>query len=200
MRKIIFASLLLAGLAVQGQAQEKKFWIGGTVGYSSTKLPDIHDASETFTLLPEFGYNLSDRWAVGIRFGLNQADLNTDNTTTDFQEFSVAPFARYTLLNWKAFSIFADGGIGYSDYTGDMYANNGRLGDEHISEVGLFINPGFSLCLSNRFALIGRMNLFAVDYTQSSLGADGDKTKTFTANLNTPFNLDNFTLGFTFKF
>ena len=202
MKKVIFATLLLAALAVTSQAQEKKWWVGGTVGYSSTKLPGIHDASETFTFLPELGYNLSDRWAVGIQFGLNQADLNTDNSSTWFQQFSVAPFARYTFWSYKSFSLFADGGINFSDLTGDVDLVANKAGDTHLTTFGVFINPGFAVRLTDRFSLIGRTDLFSADCTFIPISTEVNQGtwKTWSASLNSPFKLDNVELGFVFKF
>ncbi|MDR2883058.1 MAG: porin family protein [Alistipes sp.] len=200
MKKAIFTILLLAGLAGSTQAQDKKFWVGGSVGFSSTELSSVASGS-SLTILPEFGYNLSERWAVGLRFGLNQAELDTGITISDFQEFSIAPFARYTLLTWKALSVFADGGIAYSDFTGDTdFEDNNTAEDTHLSSAGIFVNPGFSLRLSGRFALTGSVNLFHADYTQHSLTAKGDKTKTYSASLNSPFNFDSIQLGFNFRF
>jgi hypothetical protein len=193
MKKAVFATLLFTALAVVSQAQEKKWWVGGTVGYSSAEL-SFHDTGETFTVLPELGYNFSDRWALGLQFGLNQAELNTGNSSADFQEFSVAPFVRYTFLKWKAFNVFADGRIGFSDFTGDTDFEDNVREDSHLSSVGLFVNPGFSLRLSDHFSLIGRTNLFSAVHNWN------DQTVGWAVGLNSPFNLDNFTLGFTFNF
>lgn len=196
MKKMIFAILLLTAVALQAQAQEKKFWIGGSLGFSSTQQPNVSEDSGSLTILPEFGYNFNERWAVGIRLGLQNADVATEVNYFDVQTFSAAPFARYTFLNWKALRVFVDGGIGFSDSTGDISSN----ADLHNTTFGLFVDPGFSLRLSDRFALIGSTNLFSATYNAQSIGAQGDKTKTYAASLDSPFNFDNIELGFSFKF
>jgi opacity protein-like surface antigen len=194
MKKSIFALLILAGMAFTAQAQEKRWWVGGTVGYSSSDFGS-RDTGESLTIQPELGYNLSDRWALGIQFGLSQADLTTtDHSYADFQRFSVAPFARYTFLKWKAFSVFADGGIGFSDFTGDTDFGDNVSENAHLSSFGLSVNPGFALRLTDRFSLIGRTNLFSAAHSWNDHIAD------WNVGLNSPFNLDDIEIGVTFKF
>lgn len=152
-------------------------------------------------MLPEFGYNLSDRWALGIQLGLINAEANAGTSASAWsQTFSVAPFARYTLLKWKAFSVFADGGIDFSDLTGDTNFEDGTTEDVHLTTVGLFVNPGFSLRLTDRFSLIGRTNLFTLSHAKTKASFGNAESSVWTTSLNSPFNLDDIEIGFTFNF
>jgi hypothetical protein len=49
--------------------------------------------------------------------------------------------------------------------------------------------------LSNRFALTGSTNVFSAGYSELS-----PEVNSWAASLNSPFNLDNFTLGFSLTF
>jgi hypothetical protein len=193
-KAFILAAAAIVLAATGANAQDNKFWAGGSFGFSSTELSSVASSS-SLSILPEVGYNFSDRWAVGLQFGLNQAEIENDITVNDFQTFSIAPFARYTFLRWKAFSVFANGGIAFSDLTGDTDFEDGVNEDAGLTTVGLFVNPGFSVRLSDRFSLTGSVNVFSAGYARSDLSPTNE-TKTWSANLNSPFNVDNFTLGF----
>ena len=194
MKRALLAILFVASLTVTSQAQNRKFWVSGSLGFSSAEA-DASTKMNTLSIQPNFGYFFSDRWAVGIRFGLEQGELENDDTFADFQELSVAPFARYVFLRWKALTLFVDGGIDFSDFTGDIDSEGiVREEEEHLSSCGLFVKPGFSIRLTDCFSLVGNTGFFSADHTWS------DQTANWSAGLNSPFKLDNFTLGFSFKF
>jgi hypothetical protein len=193
MKRLLLAILFAASLTAASQAQNRKFWVSGSLGFESAELNSATTLN-SFSVQPNLGYFFSDSWALGIRFGLNQGELNTSNMFADFQEFSVAPFARHIFLRWKAFSIFVDGGLSFSDFTGDTDFEDNAWEEAHLSSFGLFVNPGFSLRLTERFSLVGSTNLFSAAHSWN------DQTASWAANLNSPFNLDNFTLGFSFRF
>ncbi len=193
MKRALFTILLLAALAATTQAQNKKFWASGSLGFESAE-SDLGATLNSFSIQPNLGYFFSDRWAVGLRFGLNHGELDAGNTVSDFQEFSVAPFARHIFLRWKAFSVFVDGGIAFSDFNGDTDFQDGVWEEMRLSSVGLFVKPGFSLRLSDSFSLVGNTAFFNVDH------AWNDQVASWSANLSSPFGLDNFTLGFSFRF
>ena len=193
MKKIITTTLLLVSLAVASQAQDRKFWVSGSLGFSSAEA-DASTKMNTLSIQPKFGYFFSDRWGVGISLGLSRGEFEIGNTFADFQEFSVAPFARYIFLRWKALTLFVDGGIDFSDFTGDTDFEDDVVEDARLSSFGFFVKPGFSVRLTDRFSLVGNTNFFSADH------AWNDQTASWSAGLNSPFNLDNFTLGFSFKF
>ncbi len=195
MKRALLAILFVASLTVTSQAQNRKFWVSGSFGFSSAEIGS-NTSQNAISIQPNLGYFFSDHWAVGIRFGLEHSKLKTGNTT-DIQRFSVAPFARYVFMRWKALTLFVDGGVDFSDVTD---SEDGVVEDARLSSFGFFVKPGFSVRLTDRFSLVGNTNFFSANYAQSSIGPRGDKTKTFAAGLNSPLNLDNFTLGFSFKF
>lgn len=81
MKKIIVLLMCMCGMAAQAQV-----FVGGTgrVGY----------ANEMFTLgvLPEVGYEISERWAVGASLGMSMAAANGESEVLGVAE----PFVRFT--------------------------------------------------------------------------------------------------------
>lgn len=201
MKKALFTLTILAAIAMAGQspAQEKgKFWIGGSLGFGSANMSETANSSKSFSIMPEFGYTISDRWAVGIQGGFEQTKLKGVSSPDNTRTYSISPFARYTFLKWRAFSVFADGGLTWSDTdretgsSGDYFNVKTRYG-------GIFVSPGFSVRLSRRLSLTGSTNIFNAGYGKTSASSD-NVTEKYSVELNSPFNLGNFSVGFNICF
>ena len=215
MKKGIFTLVMLAAMAVQSHAQEKgDFWVGGSFGIyidnterSGDELHNLSRKDNNYSIEPELGYVFSDRWAAGIRLGF---DRSKNKTVTDYDlknqtnTFQVAPFVRYTCLNWRKFSMFVDAGLLYSQYkVEDIPYVEYNISYVKQNRYGAFLQPGFSLRLSSCIALTGRLNFFDVAYEKDEQTRVENyliDRQSFRANLNSPFNLDNFTIGFNFHF
>ncbi|MBQ6432961.1 MAG: porin family protein [Bacteroidaceae bacterium] len=104
--------LLMAAFAVASLSANAQAWIGGGIGFDFENHKD--EATVTsFTLAPEVGYTLSDKWAIGLQFDLGYASTNPEHgdsfgTTT----LTLAPYARYTFAKAGIASFFVDGGFG----------------------------------------------------------------------------------------
>ena len=213
MKKAIFTLALLAAMtmAMQSNAQEKgRLWVGGSIGFGSNETGNSDNSqTNTFSLAPEVGYNFSDRWGAGLRFGVATAGIKhlSDGTKSDFRNWSVAPFARYNFVRWKAITLFADGGLIYSAVDNELWEDNG-YSNATQRHGGIFVDPGVSLRLSRHLSLVARMNIFTAGYTtttSSSTSLNGlNETHSWAASLNSPFDidgfLDSFTLGFNLTF
>lgn len=195
-KKLFLVAIVAAMTVVGANAQEKKFWVGGTFGYTSS---DAYP-HEAFAIQPEVGYKLSERWAAGMQFRFGKGKMDAGNSHSDVQTFGIAPVARYTLLRWKALTIFTKGIIGFWETTGDTDFEDLVNEDISLTTVGLFVNPGFSLSLTDRIALAGSTNLFTCSYAKTKNSFDSGESSTWTTNFNSPFNLDGIELGFVFKF
>ncbi len=184
----------------------QKYWVGGTIGFSQTDMYNTPSTAylSSINVLPEFGYKFNDRWAAGIQLGFAQAKIDaTSSSYGSMQTFTVAPFARYTWFNWRALSLFADGGIGFSSADGALSADGSKIDYGRVINCGLFVNPGFSVRLGRRVALVGRtnVNLFTVGYAEAEMyTADGDDTDIWHFSLNHEFNLKNIFDSLTFGF
>jgi len=99
-------------MVFQANAQEEgQIWVGGTVGFSSTKEKDFLDVKvNRFTFSPEIGYAFSENWGAGLKLGINSFKIKGGDEIK-LTGFTIEPFARYTFLKWKAVSVFMDGGV-----------------------------------------------------------------------------------------
>ena len=114
MKKIVvLIFVVMAALSAKAQ-----FYVGGNVA-----LWHNDDADNTsFLIEPEFGYNFSERWAVGATLGFAH---NSKETVGFKNAFSFAPYVRYSYYENKVVRLFLDGGIGISSV---KYGDNSEGG------------------------------------------------------------------------
>jgi hypothetical protein len=200
MKKVFLLTVAVVLVTVNANAQNREnFWLGGSFGFESA---GTSTDCKSFTINPELGYNLSDRWGIGIRAEIRQTGTRSRYLYGDSRIFSVAPFVRCTFLNWNVLNVFADGGFMYSSAGGETDNQGSARPVDKIRHGDIFINPGFSLRLIGPFALTGSTNIFRFGYTNTSRSPHSEIYDTYiwAASLNPPFYLSNFTLGFTFTF
>lgn len=139
MKKIVLLLLFVACAAISMNAQ---VYVGGTAGFWRN---DKDDADETsFTIAPEIGYNLSEKWAIGAEFGYTYAKDPSVKENTAF----IAPYARYTYCETGIVRLFLDGGVGFASTKFDDKRTNGY-------EIG--IKPGVAIKLNDKFSLITKV-------------------------------------------
>ncbi len=182
MKKLIFTLAITLGVFVSSSAQEAgQFWVGGSVGITSTSVKDGDDYTN-FKILPEFGYVINDKIGVGINVGYSQTEATflegLPVATGKIESFVVAPFVRYSALKGNIGGIFIDGGIGYG---------HGKNKDEDIKvdmfEVGF--RPGVALSVSDKVSLTAKFGFLGYQYTKAKdedSGADA-KVNTFGLDL-----------------
>ena len=136
MKKIVvLIFVVMAALSAKAQ-----FYVGGNVA-----LWHNDDADNTsFLIEPEFGYNFSERWAVGATLGFAH---NSKETVGFKNAFSFVPYVRYSYYENKVVRLFLDGGIGISSV---KYDDNSEGGFE------LGIKPGLAIKLNNHFSLVAK--------------------------------------------
>ena len=152
MKKIVvLIFVVMAALSAKAQ-----FYVGGNVA-----LWHNDDADNTsFLIEPEFGYNFSERWAVGATLGFAH---NSKETVGFKNAFSFAPYVRYSYYENKVVRLFLDGGIGISSV---KYGDNSEGGFE------LGIKPGLAIKLNNHFSLVAKCGFLGYrdDYAYGSAG------------------------------
>ena len=108
--KKFFLGLAISVISISANAQ---VYVGGGLGFSSVK--EAHhedvdvDTKTTFSLVPEIGYQLDEKLAVGVGLGYSHSkygDLKGD-------AFSIEPYARYTFAKLGNVDLFIEGGLGY---------------------------------------------------------------------------------------
>lgn len=163
MKKVLM-TLFVMFAVVTAYAQE--MYVGGGIG-----LWRNHDLEVTsFSISPDFGYGLNEKWSVGGQLIL---DVTGGNGTTSATSFAIAPYARFSYYENKVVRLFLDMGVGLSVYK-----------QKHSdSEAGfeLGVKPGLAVKLNNHFSFITKVGFagFRQDYrvsTNSGFGiyADGE--------------------------
>ena len=152
MKKILM--LLFVVMATLGA--KAQVYLGGEISLWHNDDADV----TTFTLSPEVGYNLNNKWAVGgnLRF-LHQEE---DNVSTN--GFALAPYVRYSYYENKVVRLFIDGGLGFSTYKVEDFDN--------INGFVFGFRPGIAIKLNNHFSLLAKCGFLGYrdDYMY---GADG---------------------------
>ncbi len=191
---------LMAAFVVASVAASAQVYVGGGIGFNSYK-PGYEGAESqtSFSILPEVGYKLDDKMAVGIQLGYlsteNENDLDAlgADRASKVEGFTIMPYLRYTFVKWDRVSLFADLGFGYthSKATLDLGEDDG-LDIEASSKVNswqLGITPGLSIALNDKINFITKVGWLG--YKSSKLDADGAK-----ASSDFGLNLDGANLQF----
>lgn len=158
MRKL-FLVIAVVMAAVCAQAQQ--MYLGGSI--SLWRNTDIDRTS--FSIAPDFGYNLNERWAVGGELAL-AFNGKGDNGTQRSTAFAIAPYARYSYYENKVIRLFLDMGLGFSTFK-----------EKHHDSVNGFeigLKPGLAIKLTEQLSLITKVGFagYRDDYYKNS-GNDG---------------------------
>ena len=154
MKKVLLLFLLACVMAPVGA----QVYIGGSV---SAWLDD-NNGKETSTVsfLPELGFLLGERWAVGAVLGYSQRRY--DGTTTS-ETFEFSPYARFTYYRTDLVGLFIDGTVStYSSKSGSA---------DRVATYSVGLKPGVSFDLSDRISLVAKFGFFGFrQYSDDNTG------------------------------
>lgn len=160
MKKLILSMLL----AVMGITASAQFYAGGSVNLSR----NWEDNKTQFTISPEAGYNLSDKWAIGLGLGYT----HTYKSGVKVNAFQVNPYARYTACKFGPVSFFLDGGLDFASYK--VKIGDGDSSDaQNAWQVG--IKPGIKVSLCKNIDFIAHMGFVGFRDTDDEDFSYGDK-------------------------
>lgn len=129
---------LTLALVVAATAANAQVWIGGELGAWRD-----YDANTTqLNVRPEVGYNLSDKWSLGLALGYKyNYDKGVKSNTVE-----VNPYARFTYAKFGPVSLFLDGGFafGVEKFKGGGDGNNWEVG----------IKPGLAVSLNEKLGFV----------------------------------------------
>ena len=147
MKKVLM-TLFVMFAVVTAYAQE--MYVGGGIS-----LWRNHDAERTtFSISPEFGYGLNEKWSVGGQLILDVNGGNGFSTTA----FALAPYARFSYYENSIVRLFLDMGIGVS-------INKTKNSDADAGfELG--VKPGIAVKLNDNFSFVSKVGFagFRQDY------------------------------------
>ena len=166
------------------------FNISNNVGHVSSS-SERRNNSFGVKVAPDFGLELGERWAVGIRptLGFNR---NTGGSQKDYVfSFGVNPYARYQLLTAKRFGLWAEASpyLRYnlsrtkSEGVGGSYSNESR-----ILNYGIQLLPVLTYQLGRHVSLETQLNIF-------SFALNGTHSANISHTTNTSQTSDTFTCG-----
>jgi len=187
MKKIALTSLLAVLFATGAQANQ--WFVGGSVGYQYDQ-----DTSSTYIIAPELGYNLTNKWDIGLGLGIGGVSFDSSVATDDIFTFSVAPFARYNVVSFGDFRVLLKGVASYS------YVSQGDL---NASVFGVNVKPMVIYDISPSFSLYAELNFLNAGINVSSDNTPGSKSHTsagFGVDSSNVLNTNNFQVGFTYNF
>ena len=133
---VLFA--IMMATAVYGQ----KFYAGGSLGFTSNS----NSKTSTFSVRPELGYVINDKFSVGAELILS---AYTGGNTIGFK-----PYARYNMLTIGKVTFFADG----------AFAFNKAKNYDATWEIGVY--PGISFALDKKLSLVGHVG--ALSYSSAN--------------------------------
>lgn len=152
-------TLLATAFALFATAINAQVFVGGGLGFSSSKQEDAKYSNTTFSFTPEVGYVLGDSWSIGLPISINTSKsaiekaLDREGTTS----WSVAPYARYTFFSSGVLSCFVDGVLGFS----------GEKDDD--TTVSLAVCPGVAVSVADNVSVVTRLGSLGWD----NRGGDG---------------------------
>ena len=130
MKKVI---LVLFAIMMASAAYAQKFYAGGSIGMTSNS----NTKTSTFTVKPELGYVINDKFAVGAELLLS---AYTGGNTIGF-----SPYVRYTMFKVGKVAFFSDGAFLFSK------AKNA----DATWEIGIY--PGISIPLDNKISFVAHL-------------------------------------------
>lgn len=168
--KKFFALAMLAIASLCASAEG--VYVGGQLGYWHES--DNQTSTNTLTILPEIGYNLTSNVAIGSTLGYEYNHICGAGISTHIFQFN--PYLRYTFFKSSnnLVNLFVDGGAGvgagWTHYKG---------GDDSktacIWNIGL--RPGVALNLSEKFSLVAHVGLLGYQGANDAAKAGGYSDK-----------------------
>ncbi|MBQ3835485.1 MAG: porin family protein [Elusimicrobia bacterium] len=156
MKKSLLAMLFAVALAVPAMAEG--MWIGGTASYENTNgkdSTDAHYSNTAWEIAPEFGYNLNEKWDIGIGVSYGQEQ---EAIWGDAETIGIAPFARYKLLEVGNFSLLAKGTIFYEN------TKYKAAKDIKADAFGLTVVPVVEYAFSDAWSISAILNFASIGY------------------------------------
>lgn len=146
--KKLFLLVVIVMAAISASAQEGVY-LGG--GISLWRNNDVDKTS--FSITPDVGYNLSEKWAVGVELAYAHTGYD-DKYDVSTNAFALAPYARYSFYENKIVRLFVDMGFGFSTFKA-----------KHADSVNGFeigLKPGLALKLNDHSASLQRLDLLVI--------------------------------------
>ena len=188
MKKIILAALVALG-SLTANAQ---IYVGGETGLWR----NADNNNTDFTLRPEIGYELNEKWDLGMALGFSH-DYNGNKKHSNYTKMNaieINPYARWTYAKLGPVNLFLEMGFGFETY-------KVKAGDDDVEVKGdaqnawnLGVKPGLSVNVAKHLQFITHLGFLG--YRDSDDEFDAHKHDGFGFQLQS----DNLTVGLLYKF
>lgn len=166
MLKKLFLAAAFVACSLGANAQ---VWMGGSLGLDFFKFDGADKTQTTFSIKPEIGYTLDEKWDLAIGLGFSSISNYECEDGFNFTEFVVAPYARYTFAKTGKVGFFVDGGV-------DLGINKPKGGDSNTS-LWVGLRPGVKFAASDKITLVAHLGSFgykSMQDTYSDFGLNVD--------------------------
>lgn len=167
MKKIIL-SMLFVFAAVAASAQ---VYVGGALSWTHDDSKDFN----SFLLAPEVGYNINDKWTVGVELAYIHTKSAHDIKGNGF---AIAPYGRFNFFQKKIVRLFVEGGLGFSTYK--IKDGDSENGFEIGFKPGIAFDVTEHLSLEAKYGFLGYRDQYmgaganhsvsGLDFDPNSLG------------------------------
>ncbi|MDY4160970.1 MAG: outer membrane beta-barrel protein [Prevotella sp.] len=223
-------TLLAAVMAVFAMTASAQIYVGGQIGFSTSSVNADTEGSSSisgtsFKILPEVGYKLNDKWAVGIQVGYSQGisafgtfDVNdfrslaknvgsaafdvlssSDLADVKLNSFRVAPYVRYTFLKAGNFDFFLEGGVAYTNIKAKNVSEliSQIPDDPTINAFEIAVRPGITFNINQNAQVVAKIG--ALGYQNATLDM-GMGSKPSINRFGLEVDGDDLSLGFNYQF
>ncbi|WP_255491390.1 outer membrane beta-barrel protein [Dysgonomonas sp. ZJ279] len=195
-------AILALATFVNASAQDVgQMWVGGSVSLWSSKIKGADESQTSYSILPEFGYVISENIGIGIVAGYRHTESPSSYHSNDGKYFEtrttesyvINPFVRYSFLKGDIGGLFVDGGISYAHSKQKEYDDT-----SHQIEVGF--RPGVAINVSSKVSLLGKFGFLGYQNDKSKYDPNGYQDETTTNGFGFNLDMNNVLLGMILKF
>lgn len=191
MKKISFVIITMLMMSMAAMAQQGSWYLGGTVGYSSTtdKAPapsTFKTTSSSWSFAPEAGTFLKDDIQLGFALGLSgSSQKDTGGKIGSTSGFSPTIYMRKFFKVTDNFSVFTGVYLNYISQKSTDYTVSPSV-ESTTSGVGLRLGAGVAYALSPRFTAVGQYGILGYQSTTDKVaGVSSGTTSSFNFGVNT---------------
>lgn len=180
MKKSLLALVLAVALAVPVLAEN--MWVGGSFSYSSDNSKIEYDgggedtmSSTSWSIEPEFGYSLNEKWDIGLDLGYESNQGVTELygikvediapiDAVDTTAMGIAPFARFHVAQIAGVDVMLKGSIIYAK--GEIKTHGESI---DYSAYGVSIAPVISYSINETWSIGATLNFAELSYTHAEI-------------------------------
>ena len=152
MKKII-AMMVMAIISLSAMAED--LYVGGTLNFWR----DASAKQTTFSIVPEIGYRLNQKWDLGLSIGYSHEELGEDDDKVISNTFEIAPYARYTYFKVGIVDLFVDGGFGIETGKARYHGES----SDAATAWNIGFKPGIAVNVNSKFTILAHFGFLGYE-------------------------------------